>query len=600
MLTTGFSFSDHIEVLEQFLAGRRDIVDDIERRLLNVRGEAAGQHSDRRSLDDMINGCFFESPAVSRDAPRLKGQLAAAHLIDGFEMISGDVYSRELDPVELILRAHHQWNRDRRPGRNGRIVYAQSLYAVFILRELEHLSLRIWDDGNDMATERLREVQRILDLMNTTVAAPRVRDARWLMQTAQGPLTRHLKPYFTIADLVSRILTPAERIEIHKAGSVLAGGHLRSQLRHRALQTGWAFDDPQLVAMTRLSNSMDTALLVRDLIPLLEAYSAACSRQDTVDNDEERMKLADAILQGLSADPELLLTRLDLLAPLTMIEDLFIDQDGQTRYTPMGEAHLDCLSRYGELIGRTAESLMKDAIALDPAHAAYSPLGIVYGFCADLLSNMVLNTLRSASSADLSLEDMFIGRGQLERKRAQAQEWQRLPKGEGERDPFEHSLQWATQMFGRMLTALEARVARPTEPNASAYPHARLYVVPRGVTIDSLPAGVLPPRIASAQEHCLMSDSARARETGATVLSKSRLSNDRAEGRFLGSQDAGGSWFGVSKAPLTICTSLGKDAFVTDVPRAVIDVLRLVCQELLVVVDENKHSVLRDEGTSSP
>jgi hypothetical protein len=83
----------------------------------------------------------------------------------------------------------------------------------------------------------------------------------------------------------------------------------------------------------------------------------------------------------------------------------------------------------------------------------------------------------------------------------------------------------------------------------------------------------------------LTSDSARAGETGATALSKSRLSNDRAEGHFLGSQDEGGSWFGVSKAPLTTCTSRGKDAVVTDVPQAVIDVLRLVCQELLVVVD---------------
>src|SRR5260221_2681558 len=193
-----------------------------------------------------------------------------------------------------------------------------------------------------------------------------------------------------------------------------------------------------------------------------------------------------------------------------MIEDLFVDQDGQARYTPMGEAHLDCLSRYGELIGRTAESLMKDAVVLDPAHAAYSPLGMVYGFSADLLSNMVLNTLRSASSADLSplsplnplsLEDMFISRGQLERKRSQAEEWQRLPKREGERDPFEHSIQWATQMFGRMLTALEARVARPTEPNAPAYPDARLYVVPRGVTVDSLPAGLLQPRLVSSTLH---------------------------------------------------------------------------------------------------
>ncbi|MCM3881013.1 MAG: hypothetical protein ND807_12965 [Vicinamibacterales bacterium] len=560
------SFSEHIAVLEQVLAGRPGIVDDIERRLLNVRGKAAGQHSDRASIGDMLYDCFFQSPAVSRDAP-----------------LVGD-----LDPVDLILRAHHEWDRDRWPGRNGRIVSAQSLYAAFVVCELEHLSLKMWDDGHDMAAERLREVQRMLDLLNTASAAPRVRDARWLIQTAQGPLTLPLKPYFTIAGLISETLAPAERLEIHKAGSVLAGGHLRSQLRHRSRETGWAFDDPQLLALTRLSNSMDTALLVRDLIPLLEAYSAACTRQD-----EDRMTLADAILQGLSADPELLLTRLDLLAPSTMIENLFVDQDGQTRYTPMGEAHLDCLSRYGELIGRTAASLMKDAVALDPAHAAYSPFGMVYGFCADLLSNMVLNTLRSGSSADLSplsplsIEDMFIGRGELERKRAQAEEWQRLPKGEGERDPFEHSIEWATQMFGRLLTALEARAARPTEPNASAYPDARLFIVPRGVTVDSLPAGVLPPRVVSAQEHCLMSDSARARETGATVLSKSRLSTARFEGQFLGSQDAGGSWFGVSKAPVTIYTSLGKDAFVTDVPRAVIDVLRLVCPELLVVVDEN-------------
>jgi hypothetical protein len=548
----GFPFSDHVALLEQFLADRRAIVDDVDRRLLNIRGKA---------LDDTINDCFPESPAV---------------LPDGSDTIS-----------QLILRAHHAWDRDRWPGRSGRIAYAQSLYATFMLRALERLSLRIWDDGNDVATGRLREVQRVLDLLNVTVAAPRVRDARWLVQTAQVPLTRPLKPYFTIAGRISDSLTPAERLEIHKAGAVLAGGHLRSQLHQRSRQTGWAFDDPQLLALTRLSNSMDTALLVRDLIPLLEAYGATIDGATT--NNEERLTLADGILQGLSADPELLLTRLDLLAPLTMIEDLFVEQDGETRFTPMGDAHVDCLARYGELIGRTAASLMKDAGVLDPARAAYSPLGMIYGFCADILDNMVLNTLRSAPSADtrpLSLEDMFISRGHLERKQAQAQEWQRLPKGEGERDPFEQSLPWATQMFARMLTALEARVARPTQPNAATYPDGRLFVVPRGVGIDALPAGVLPHGIVLAQEHCLVSDAARARETGATALSKSRLSSDRAEGQFLGSEDDGGSWFAVSKAPLTIYTSRGQDAVVTDVPRAVIDVVRLACGELLVVVDQ--------------
>ena len=83
----------------------------------------------------------------------------------------------------------------------------------------------------------------------------------------------------------------------------------------------------------------------------------------------------------------------------------------------MGEVHRACLVRYGELVGRTAESLQQDSRVFDPAHAAYSPLGIVYGFCADLFSNMVLNTLSSASSTELSLEDLFESPERLEEKR---------------------------------------------------------------------------------------------------------------------------------------------------------------------------------------
>ena len=85
------------------------------------------------------------------------------------------------------------------------------------------------------------------------------------------------------------------------------------------------------------------------------------------------------------------------------------------------------------------------------AHAAYSPLGVVYGFCADLFSNMVLNTLRSPSSPDLSLEDLFNSRERLEAKQTQADEWERLPKREGEAAPFEHTTEWAAQMYARMI-----------------------------------------------------------------------------------------------------------------------------------------------------
>ena len=325
-----FAFSDHVSLLEQFLAGREAIVDALERQLFSARGKANAQNGDRESIADTFNRCFFESPAISRDLSRLQGQLNAAHLADGFEPAQQDGYSRGLDLVELVLRACLHWDSNRWPGRNGRLVYAQSLYAVFMLQQLEQLSLRLWDEGpdrpssivqrppsgNDRAAERLQHVQRLLDLLNaggrSQLDFRLVRDARWLIQTAQGPLTRHLRPYFITASRVSGSFTDADRIEIHKAGAVLAGGHLRSQLRHLSWDTGWPFDDRRLLALTRISNSMDMALLVRDLVPLLDAYSAACVRQDS----KERLSLADAILQGVSADPELLLTRLDSARPV--------------------------------------------------------------------------------------------------------------------------------------------------------------------------------------------------------------------------------------------------------------------------------------------
>jgi hypothetical protein len=199
---------------------------------------------------------------------------------------------------------------------------------------------------------------------------------------------------------------------------------------------------------------------------------------------------------------------------------------------------------------------------------------------------MVLNTLRSPSSPELSLEDMFISHGRLEDKRTQAHEWERLPKREGEPDPFEHSIGWAAQMYARLAGALEARAARPAEPNASRFRKACLYIVPRGVAINSLSDGVLPAGIVAAQEHCLTSDLTRARLTGATALPADRLLADRAEGRFLACVHSETAWVGVSKVLLTLCTSQGKDALITDVPPGVIDILRRVCPELLMVIRE--------------
>ena len=126
-----FPFSNHIALLEQFLAGRQQIVQALERQLFGVKGKAMAQHRDRESIAGIFDACFFESPAISPHLSRMNGQLDAAHRADGFEPAGQDGYSRALDPVELVLRACHCWDGTRWPGTNGRLVYAQSLYAVF-------------------------------------------------------------------------------------------------------------------------------------------------------------------------------------------------------------------------------------------------------------------------------------------------------------------------------------------------------------------------------------------------------------------------------------------------------------------------------------
>ena len=228
-------------------------------------------------------------------------------------------------------------------GAPARLAYAERLYVAFVLRQLEDLSLRIWDGGDEGPESALATVQRLLDALNGHAGSiVLVRDARWLLHTAQGSLTGRLDPYFTIADRIAGSFTTATRLEIHMAGAKLAGGHLRSQLRHRMADLDRAAEDPLVLAMTRNSNAMDLALLVRDLGPLLEAYKDACACGVT----DARRDLADAIVQGLSADPELLVMRLDLLEPYTMIEDLFIrvDADGHAACTGAGARHLAALA----------------------------------------------------------------------------------------------------------------------------------------------------------------------------------------------------------------------------------------------------------------
>jgi len=198
------SFSDHVALLNELLTRHQAIVDQIENRVLNVQGKETARNRSREYVDRAFSSCFYDTPGLPRTLSGLKGQLLASHIADGFEPVVLDRAAHSLDPLELIPRAYDIWEHARWPGRNGRLAYARVLFGVFLLRQLEALSLRIWDDDAAPAGERLGSVQGLLDRLNDLVGPRRLmRDARWLIQTAQGPLTRDLAPYFRIAGKIA-------------------------------------------------------------------------------------------------------------------------------------------------------------------------------------------------------------------------------------------------------------------------------------------------------------------------------------------------------------------------------------------------------------
>src|SRR5215471_10768754 len=150
-----FPFDECVAVLAGFVASRASIVERIEGRLLNVKDKDASRRRDRAYFDSTLEACVCGASAASRRASAVLGDLASAHLADGFEPMFRETRVHQLDPADLIVRAYEHWEQHRRPGTSGRRAYAQTIFAVVLLNHLQALALRIWDERDDGAPERL-------------------------------------------------------------------------------------------------------------------------------------------------------------------------------------------------------------------------------------------------------------------------------------------------------------------------------------------------------------------------------------------------------------------------------------------------------------
>jgi len=602
-VTTGVAFQSHVEFLEALLARRGELVARIQA-LLNAQRKPVDYQRDRRVLARQFEDCFYTLRGLTPEQAGLRGRLEEAHWARGFRPreIAG-MHNDLVDPAEMMRRAFHMWQKTRWPGRSGRDHYAQTLFNLYVIRQLALLGMRAWDAGavdsadagpsaaHDLGTsgalaagatvarERLAQIQRLLDRLRSSTPPDQpvfVRDARWLIPVAQSPATDDLAPYFEVADEISAAFPENDRLEIEKAVVQMAGGHLRSYLHYYVTQKGVPLDDSRLVQITRKANALDYSLLIRGLVPLLEAYQGAVESGD----GEKRLELAEAICQGVSPDPELFINRVELLGAYSMVEHLFTttDAEGHAVYTPMGTRHVRLLEEYEARIRRVTKPLHEDCQSFRPLNGGYSPFGAIYGFSSNLLEHMALKSVERGAVTKFGLEDVFRAGGAD--KLEWVNGWRKLPHV----DPqvaklYAYPHDFAAEIFARVERALRASAGDSAAAEASVgRGTGRLFVLAGDDTPAAAKAAAiadLPTRyIQSSDEEVVLARKAEA-------CDRAQIERERVEGFFVVSYETAGGRVAIAKDFLTEVLGAGRDAKVAGLPGLAIERLRLMCRGLV-------------------
>src|SRR4029453_7399247 len=366
------------------------------------------------------------------------------------------------------------------------------------------------------------------------------------------------------------------------AGVRMAAGHLRSQIRYYSIKKGVSLDETSLVLNTRSSNALDFALLIQDLVPLLEAYEHAWQSGDA----QTRLELADAICQGISPDPELFLNRVELLRAYSMIEHLFIttDRDGHVAYTPMGRRHVDLLQDYEARIGRASKPLYDDCPTFPPVGGPYSPFGVLFGFSPAPIQHMAFKTLQPDAPTQFGLEDVFVGGDANGDKLRWVSGWRKLPHLAPEVEKqFAYPQQFAADVFGRIEHALLRRRVSGGDAHAGVQT-GRLFIFSEDHPQADSEASVIPALpvryIGSSDVQCIAPPKA-------DQCAEPHLLNDRQEGRCVLSYKTPGGWVAISKAMLTEVLGAGRNVKIVGLPPEAAAVLTLMCRNLVILPESS-------------
>jgi hypothetical protein len=557
-------FQAHVALLQFFITHRMPIVERI-RGVLSAQQKPLQYQQDRALLGRRFEDCFFAQSGIASEQSALRGRLLQAHWNAGFKPRDMPGIPNEMfDPADMMARAFDVWRHTGWPGGTGRIRYAHTLFNLHIVRCVALLDMRLCDAGPAGASDRLALLQRTLDALWKSSPADQpvlVRDARWLVPVAQSPTTDNLAPYFEVARQIDECLPETDRLEIHKASVLMAGGHLRSQLRYFVMN-GRSLDEKSLTLSTRASNALDCAMTIQHLAPLLADYAQAIRSSDA----DRRRAVAGVICQGISADPDLYVNRLDLLGAYSMIEHLFVNTEGQrVVLTPMGRRHVQLVQQYATQVERLAASLLEDCPQFRPTSGTYSPYGVMYGFSSNILEHMTLKTLQPDAEIRFSLEDVFADSGHGAQRLAWVRGWRRMPHVPPEVVKlYEYPQAFAEEIFSRVEQALRSRASA----QATSLRTGRLFIDTAGIA--TVPA-----------QHVLTSDALTTDGSKAQSCEEVRLLGDRQEGMHLVSYRTPRGWVAISKNVLTDLLGSGQDVNIEGLPDAAVQTLRVMYPQLV-------------------
>src|ERR1019366_3517565 len=361
----------------------------------------------------------------------------------------------------------------------------------------------------------------------------------------------------------------------------MLGRHLTSQIRYYCTKDGVPVNEHSVVLRTRTSNALDFALLVQGLVPLLKAYDCALLSGD----EQMRLEMAGAICQGISADPELFLNRVDMLSAYSMIEHVFIAteakqeaREGHVAYSPLGQRHVQLLKAYRSLIERLIRSLRDDFPRFRPVDGCFSPYGVISGLPSGLIELMALKTLQRDAETRFGLEDVFDDGNTSAAKLAWVDGWRKLPHIDREvQRLYDYPQQFAEDIYDRIEQELRRR-----DSNAEACDRSRtgrLYIVSGDdPETDSKAAAIpeLPARyFGSSDRQIVAADKAAPYE-------RAQLLRERQEGHFLVSYETPGGWIALKKDLLAEVVGAGRDARIVGLPLDAAQVLRFMCTDLVI------------------